>query len=265
LGTNNTAVFWASTSEILVGARHPAAIKAWNPANDTVNEFPLNSDPPEPVFWFLPQSRTILITHTNSGSNSLTFSGWDALSRRAVASYTIPAGFGNPEFSVDGRLMAMHKNGIVSVRNVATGEEVYSLTHAYGVQGMAFFPDGKRLATASTHAPVVKVLDLATGRELVSFRGHNLVLSRIVVSPDGQRLATSTIGQEPIKIWDTTSWEETASLEVPGGVVDAAAFLSDGNTLAGFDPRQGVLHLWRAPSWDEINAAEAKKSELKQP
>ena len=219
LGTNTTAVFWASTSEILVGTRHPAAIKVWNPANDTVNEFPLNSDPPEPVFWFLPQSRAILITHMNSGSASLTFSRWDALSRREAASYTIPAGFGNPEFSVDGRLMAMHKNGIVSVRNVATGEEVYSLnTHAsYGVQGMAIFPDGKRLATASTEAPVVKVWDLATGRELVAFRGHNLVLYRIVVSPDGQRLATSTIGQEPIKIWDTTSWEETASLEVPGG------------------------------------------------
>jgi len=239
----------------------------WNPANDSVNEFLLNSDPPEPLFWFLPQSRTILITHTNSGSANLTFSRWDASSRREVASYTLRGDFGIPEFSLDGRLMAMGKNGIVSVRNVATGEEVYSLnTHtSYGVQGMAILPDGKRLATASTEAPVVKVWDLATRRELVAFRGHNLVLYRIVVSPDGQRLATSTIGQEPIKIWDTTSWEETASLEVQGAVVDAAEFLPDGNTLAGFDPRQGVLHLWRAPSWVEINAVEAKEKKEQSP
>jgi WD40 repeat protein len=140
---------------------------------------------------------------------------------------------------------------------------VYSLQtdtpNSQTLQGMAIFPDGKRLATGSTEAPVVKVWDLATGRELVALRGHNLVLFRIVVSPDGQRLATSTIGQEPIKIWDTTSWEETASLEVPGAVVGAGAFLPDGNTLAGFElGHGGVLHLWRAPSWAEINAAEAK-------
>jgi WD40 repeat protein/serine/threonine protein kinase len=268
LGRNNADIFWASASEIFVGARNPARIKVWNPANDTVNEFPLNADPPEPAFLFLPLGRTILITHRNSGSARLIFSRWDALSRMEVASYTIPSGFGNPEFTADGRLMALNKNGIVSVRNVATGEEVYSLNAhtSYGVQGMAIFPDGKRLATASTEAPVIKVWDLATGREMVALRGHNLVLQNIVVSPDGQRLATSTIGQEPIKIWDTTSWEETASLEVPGAVVDAAAFLRDGNTLAGFDPRQGVLHLWRAPSWAEINAAEAmEKAESKQP
>jgi WD40 repeat protein/tRNA A-37 threonylcarbamoyl transferase component Bud32 len=270
LGTNNAAVFWASVSEILVGARNPAEIKVWNPANDAVNEFPLNSDLPEPVFWFLPQSRTILIAHKNSGLASWTIRRWDALSRREVVSYTVPGDIRSPAFTGDERLMALGQNGgTVSVRNVATGEEVYSLK-AYtsgSLQGMAIFPDGQRLATASTGAPVVKVWDLATGRELVALRGHNLVLFRIVVSPDGQRLATSTIGQEPIKLWDTTSWEETASLEVPGAVVTAGGFIPDGNTLAGYEfGHGGVLHLWRAPSWAEINAAEAKEqAEIKQP
>jgi eukaryotic-like serine/threonine-protein kinase len=262
LGTNNAAIFWASASEILVGARNPAAIKVWNPDDDTVNEFPLNSDPPEPVFWFPPQSRTILIANTNSGFASWTYRRWDALSRREVASYTIPGTFGDPEITGDGRLMALSQDRhTVSVRSVATGEEMYSLqANTSGtLQGMAIFPDGKRLATASVEAPVVKVWDLATGRELVALRGHNLIIGRIVVSPDGQRLATSTIGQEPIKIWDTTSWEETASLEIPGAVVGVEGFLPDGNTLAGYEPDHGgVLHLWRAPSWAEINVAEAQ-------
>jgi WD40 repeat protein len=271
LGANNAAIFWVSADEILVGARSPAAIKAWNPANDTVNEFPLNSDPPDPMFSFLHQSRTILIAYTNSGSDSWTFRRWDALSRRDVASYTVPGDIRNLEFTADERLMALsHSEGAVSVRNVATGEVVYSLQtdtpNRQALQGLAIFPDGKRLAAASTAAPVVKVWDLATGRKLVELRGHNLIIARIVVSPDGQRLATSTIGQEPIKIWDTTSWEETASLEIPGAVVGVGGFLPDGNTLAGDEWGAGVLHFWRAPSWEEINAAEAKeKAEIKQP
>ena len=283
LGTNNAAIFWVSADEILVGARRPAAIKAWNPANGTVNEFPLNSNPPEPMFWFSPKTRTLLMAHTNSGSDRLTIRRWDALSRREVGSYTIAGDSEDPQFTSDGRLMALrHSGGGVSVQNVATGEVVNSLQtdtpNTEFLQGMAIFPDGKRLATASTAAPVVKVWDLATGRKLVELRGHNLVLLRIVVSPDGQRLATSTIGQEPIKIWDSASWEETASLEVPGAFVVAAAFLPDGNTLVGgeWGPRGGVLHFWQAPSWDEIKAVEAKeppspgdggqgKAEIKQP
>ena len=251
-----------------MGAHDPAEIKVWNPANDAVNEFPLNSDPPEPVFGFLPQSRTILIAHTNSGAASWTFSRWDALSRREVASYTVPGDIRDIEFTGDERLMALSQNGgAVSVRNVATGEAVYTLQTVtpigQSLQGLAIFPDGKRLATASTEAPVVKVWDLATGRKLVDLRGHNLVLGRIVVSPDGQRLATSAIGQEPIKIWDTASWEETASLEVPGAVVGAGAFLPDGNTLASYDwGREGVLNLWHAPSWAEINATVANEKEI---
>src|SRR5262249_8754913 len=72
------------------------------------------------------------------------------------------------------------------------------------VQGVAFSPDGTRLAACGLHG-MVKVLDAATGREVRSLKGHgDSQLWCVAFSPNGARLASAgNDGQ--IKIWDLAS------------------------------------------------------------
>jgi KaiC/GvpD/RAD55 family RecA-like ATPase len=63
--------------------------------------------------------------------------------------------------------------------------------HSGFVEGVAFSPDGKRLATASWDQ-TAKVWDAESGKELLTLRGHSSYVYGVAFSPDGKRLVTSS-------------------------------------------------------------------------
>jgi WD40 repeat protein len=63
--------------------------------------------------------------------------------------------------------------------------------HSDPVHGVAFSPDGKRLATASWDR-TAKVWDAESGKELLTLRGHLDNVFGVAFSPDGKRLATAS-------------------------------------------------------------------------
>ena len=66
----------------------------------------------------------------------------------------------------------MAKADTVKVWDAQTGQELVILKgHTDGVFGVAFSPDGKRLAGAATDH-TVKVWDAQTGQELLNLKGH---------------------------------------------------------------------------------------------
>ena len=63
----------------------------------------------------------------------------------------------------------------------ANGDELLKLCgHQDRVWGVAFSPDGKRLATASADQ-TVKLWDAATARELLTLRGHQEDVTSVVL------------------------------------------------------------------------------------
>ncbi len=70
--------------------------------------------------------------------------------------------------------------------------------HAYMILGVAFSPDGKRIASGSFE--MVKVWDLATRKEILSLQG-NTGYARVAFSPDGKRIASGGLDQT-VKVWD---------------------------------------------------------------
>src|SRR5207253_1354870 len=81
-------------------------------------------------------------------------------------------------FSTDGQRVAaaggiLGKPGEVNIWDVTTGRVLLTINgHADMIPGLAFSPDGQRLASSSGDQ-TVKVWDAQSGQEVLTLRGHN--------------------------------------------------------------------------------------------
>ena len=82
------------------------------------------------------------------------------------------------------------------------------------VYGVAFSPDGQRLATATADG-LVKVYSLGPGEEVATLTDHRKEILGLGVSQDAKRLATSTT-DGLVTIWDVATGQEMLTLPKPG-------------------------------------------------
>ena len=75
---------------------------------------------------------------------------------------------------------------------------------------VAFSPDGKRLASG-IDGNTVKILDAASGQELLALRGHTRGVMCVAFSPDGKRLASGS-ADKTVRIWDASNGQELLTL-----------------------------------------------------
>jgi WD40 repeat protein len=84
--------------------------------------------------------------------------------------------------------------------------------HMLGAHGVAFSPDGGRLATSSSGREAIKLWDLSTRRELIALAGQGSSFSGAAFSPDGRWLAARN-GKNELQLWHAPSWEEIEAAE----------------------------------------------------
>jgi WD40 repeat protein/tRNA A-37 threonylcarbamoyl transferase component Bud32 len=102
--------------------------------------------------------------------------------------------------------------------------------HAGAVRGVAFSPDGSRLASASQDR-TVQVRDVRSGAVTLSLKGHTGPVTGVAFSPNGTRLASASQDQT-VKVWDARTGIEIGSLQGHTGAVLGVTFSPDGNRLA---------------------------------
>jgi eukaryotic-like serine/threonine-protein kinase len=91
----------------------------------------------------------------------------------------------------------------VEVLDVKSGHVLHTLIgHTAEVRGLAFSPDGRRIATSSWDR-TIKLWDPDTGREVFTLRGHTAGLLVVAFSPDGRRLVSGGI-DFTARVWDAT-------------------------------------------------------------
>ena len=81
--------------------------------------------------------------------------------------------------------------------------------HVLDVQGLAFSPDSRRLASASDDG-TVKVWDTTSSLELLTLRREGFKPQSVAFSPDGHLLAAGGNGTNgKVLIWDTATPRST--------------------------------------------------------
>lgn len=160
------------------------------------------------------------------------------------------------QFSPDGQLLAaISTDGGISLTSLNSKTPRRAWGAGVAGLGLAFSPDGKRLATAN--GDFAFVWDVATGREIFramhatsadESQGHLQWIDSVALSPDGNYLA-SAARDATARVWNLTTRQELIRLS-HGAPVEAVAFSKDGTTLTtgSFD---GTARLWELPSGRE--------------
>jgi Tol biopolymer transport system component len=127
------------------------------------------------------------------------------------------------------------------------------------VYAVAFAPDGKTLA-AGCWDGTVRLWDLATGKELRPFTGHEGWVKSVAFSPDGQTLASG--GQDgSVRLWDPATGRELRRLGGHEGWIRSVVYSPDGQRLVSAG--DATFRLWDAATgrelrrWDRLAEAVA--------
>ena len=167
--------------------------------------------------------------------------------------FTIPI---TPEFSPDSKYLVLIGEcvKVIDVSNPSKsflfkghGEFSFWALNPKRVTCFAFFPDGKKVATGGSRG-FVKIWELSTGTEIMTFKAHSGEVDSIKISPDGKIIAAGL--DDNIRIWDSTTGNEIMSFKTHEKRVDSIEISPDGKIIA--TGSGATIRLWDSTTGNEL-------------
>ncbi len=265
----STAAMWGVRTWDTMKAGQPLKVQEVYPQRRTV-EFPGRKEAGEATGLVVsPDGKSLALVwrqHINLNPNGTSYTTathvevWDVSGRSPVRRWDLaPQHRGDSAvvcFSPDGNLVGAWLGNDILLWDVKTGAErpLKGVTqeetgegHAvlHNVNQLRFAPDG-RLLFAVFDGGTIAPVDVATGKRLGLWKGHQGDVLSLAVSPDG-RTAASGGEDRTIRLWEVATGQELARWEAHEAKVTALTFSPDGTTLVS-GSGDGVCKLWDLPA-----------------
>jgi WD40 repeat protein len=122
--------------------------------------------------------------------------------------------------------------------------------HTCLIKSVAFSPNGGEILFCNEESSF-RMFDVASGREVRRFRGHEGCVRSVAFSPDGAIIASGSIAtfgshDNSIRIWDSATGHELLRMGDHPAWVWSVAFSPDGRYIAS-GGGDNVVRLWDLP------------------
>ena len=160
-------------------------------------------------------------------------------------------------FSSDDKQLALTDSGDdrrdVAVWDLASGKlrHAFERLSGWGVNGLAFSPDGRLLAVA---ADALQVWDLSAGKCLsAAFVGHEPMVHSVVFLGSSDTVATAGC-ERAVRLWDARTGRQKLLIRHEG-MVEALAVSTDGKLIASFAAggKQGTVRICDAGTGKQLH------------
>ena len=149
------------------------------------------------------------------------------------------------------RLLIGRRSGRVTVRDLATREQVDQVDVAGRVSRMTLSPDGGFIVNAFGGA-IASVWHAGTARKAFDLAGHTINITSVAVSPDSRRIVTAS-WDASIKVWDASTGQELLTLKGHTAFLTCVTFSPSGRRIATAS-EDGTVNIWTAAKPEDVTA-----------